>query len=110
MRLGTRTLYSLQPHSGGAHGAPAREPPLRLCAPAAKAERGDRGTAAWRREQPAASVYGDRADLWSSNLRFGWLQQSNTGLFLVYNDSHPLEDISQQTPSAGGSAPTAVSS
>ena len=35
--------------------------------------------------------YNDRADLWSSNLRLGWLQRSNTGLFIVYNDSHPLD-------------------
>jgi hypothetical protein len=35
--------------------------------------------------------YNDRAHLWSSNLRVGWLQQSNTGLFIVYNDSHPLD-------------------
>ena len=25
------------------------------------------------------------ADTWSANLRFGWLQQANTGLFVVYN-------------------------
>jgi len=36
--------------------------------------------------------YNDRADLWSMNLRLGWIQQSNTGLFVVYNDSHPLDD------------------
>ena len=26
------------------------------------------------------------SDLWSSNVRFGWLQQANSGLFLVYNE------------------------
>ena len=31
--------------------------------------------------------YNDRADLWSSNVRFGWLNQANTGLFVVYNDT-----------------------
>ena len=36
--------------------------------------------------------YNDRADAWTSNFRFGWLQQANTGVFLVYTDSHDLED------------------
>jgi hypothetical protein len=31
--------------------------------------------------------YNDRAGIWSSNLRFGWLQAANTGLFVVYNDT-----------------------
>lgn len=34
--------------------------------------------------------YNDRADLWSSNLRFGLLSDANTGLFVVYNDIQPL--------------------
>jgi len=34
--------------------------------------------------------YNDRADLWGTNLRFGWLQSANTGLFVVYDD---LRDI-----------------
>lgn len=36
--------------------------------------------------------YNDAADLWSANLRFGWLQRANTGLFIVYNDTQPLDD------------------
>ena len=32
------------------------------------------------------------ANLWSTNLRFGWLQQANTGLFVVYTDLHTLID------------------
>ncbi|HVL66937.1 MAG TPA: DUF5916 domain-containing protein, partial [Vicinamibacterales bacterium] len=36
--------------------------------------------------------YNDAADLWSANVRFGWLQQANTGLFIVYNDTQPLDD------------------
>jgi hypothetical protein len=36
--------------------------------------------------------YNDRAGLWSTNLRFGWIQQANTGLFVVYTDRHPLDD------------------
>ena len=35
--------------------------------------------------------YNDRADLWSTNFRFGWLQQANTGLFVVYNNSNSFE-------------------
>ncbi len=30
--------------------------------------------------------YNDRDDLWSANLRFGWLQTANIGLFVVYNE------------------------
>jgi hypothetical protein len=37
--------------------------------------------------------YNDRADLWSANLRFGWLQAANTGLFLVYTDTRGLYDL-----------------
>lgn len=36
--------------------------------------------------------YNDRADIWSTNLRFGWLQASNTGLFVVLNDTVDLAD------------------
>jgi hypothetical protein len=36
--------------------------------------------------------YNDRADVWTSNFRFGWLQQANTGVFLVYTDSHDLDE------------------
>ncbi|MBA3886563.1 MAG: hypothetical protein H0X67_12660 [Acidobacteria bacterium] len=35
----------------------------------------------------------DRADVWSMNLRFGWLQAANTGLFIVYNDTRGLYDL-----------------
>ena len=37
--------------------------------------------------------YNDRADLWSMNLRFGWLQAANTGLFVVYTDNRGLYDL-----------------
>jgi hypothetical protein len=30
--------------------------------------------------------YNDGDDLWSTNLRFGWLQTANIGLFVVYNE------------------------
>ena len=42
--------------------------------------------------------YNDRADLWSSNVRFGWLNQANTGLFVVYNDTQGLEDSTLMRP------------
>ena len=31
--------------------------------------------------------YNSVTSQWSSNIRFGWLQQANTGLFLVYNET-----------------------
>ena len=37
--------------------------------------------------------YNDRADLWSMNVRFGWLQAANTGLFIVYTDTHGLYEL-----------------
>ena len=43
--------------------------------------------------------YNDRADLWSMNLRFGWLQAANTGLFVVYTDTRGLYDL-YPTPAA----------
>ena len=40
--------------------------------------------------------YNDRSEIWSTNLRFGWLQSSNTGLFVVYNDTQDLDDLPEQ--------------
>ncbi len=37
--------------------------------------------------------YNDDADLWSSNVRFSWLNTGGTGLFLVYNDTEGLGDV-----------------
>ena len=37
--------------------------------------------------------YNDSADLWSVNMRFGWLQDANTGLFLVYNETEGIGDF-----------------
>ncbi|MDQ3168704.1 MAG: carbohydrate binding family 9 domain-containing protein [Acidobacteriota bacterium] len=37
--------------------------------------------------------YNDSARLWSTNVRFAWLQNANTGLFLVYNDTQLTDDI-----------------
>jgi hypothetical protein len=39
--------------------------------------------------------YNSQVRLWSTNLRFGWLQDANTGLFLVYNDT---QDYSGRDP------------
>ena len=35
--------------------------------------------------------FNDVLDKWSINLRLGWIQQSNTGLFLVYNENRGLD-------------------
>jgi hypothetical protein len=35
--------------------------------------------------------YNDAAELWAVNLRFGWLQDANTGLFLVYNETEGID-------------------
>ncbi len=37
--------------------------------------------------------YNDSDELWSVNLRFGWLQDANTGLFLVYNETEGLGEF-----------------
>ena len=43
--------------------------------------------------------HNDSADLWSVNFRVGWLQDANTGLFLVYNET---EGIGSAVPSGAG--------
>lgn len=43
--------------------------------------------------------YNDSADLWSVSFRFGWLQDANTGLFIVYNETEGLRDF---IPSGAG--------
>ena len=43
--------------------------------------------------------YNDSDRLWSVNFRFGWLQDANTGLFLVYNET---EGIDQYIPTGAG--------
>jgi hypothetical protein len=42
--------------------------------------------------------YNDRADVWAVNLRLGWLQAANTGLFIVYNDTRGLYDFEPRRP------------
>ena len=34
--------------------------------------------------------YNDRIDNWSTNLRLGWLQTANAGLFVVYNENREV--------------------
>lgn len=37
--------------------------------------------------------YNDNAEIWSANLRFGWLQAANTGLFIVFNEISDTEEL-----------------
>jgi hypothetical protein len=41
--------------------------------------------------------YNSQTSLWSTNLRFGWLQDANTGLFVVFNDTQDYSDRDAQT-------------
>jgi len=41
--------------------------------------------------------YNNSDDIWSTNLRFGWLQTANTGLFVVYRDTRAEESGSFDT-------------
>jgi hypothetical protein len=35
--------------------------------------------------------FNDVLDKWSFNIRLGWLQQANTGLFLVFNENRGID-------------------
>ena len=37
--------------------------------------------------------HNDSAEIWSVNFRIGWLQDANTGLFLVYNETEGIGDV-----------------
>ena len=41
--------------------------------------------------------YNDTADIWSMNVRLGWLQAANTGLFVVFNDVSDIDGFLSQT-------------
>ena len=41
--------------------------------------------------------YNSVRDLWSSNFRFGWLKQANSGLFLVYNDVYGINGVKNRS-------------
>ena len=44
---------------------------------------------------PQALVqYSNQIDTWSANVRFGWLNTAGTGLFIVYNETQGIEDLS----------------
>ena len=43
--------------------------------------------------------FNDRADLRSTNLRLGWLQSANTGLFVVYTETNGWDDADPLLPS-----------
>ena len=36
--------------------------------------------------------YNDAADVWATNLRFGWRKSANTGLYIIYSDTRGLFD------------------
>ncbi len=38
--------------------------------------------------------YSNQIDTWSANVRFGWLNTAGTGLFIVYNETQGIEDLS----------------
>jgi hypothetical protein len=42
--------------------------------------------------------YNDAADVWSTNLRFGWLQAAGTGLFVVLNQADGFGDALDPDP------------
>jgi hypothetical protein len=42
--------------------------------------------------------YSDQADVWSTNIRFGWLNQAGTGLFVVYNQANGFDALESDTP------------
>lgn len=43
--------------------------------------------------------FNDRADLRSTNLRLGWLQSANTGLFVVYTETNGWDEADPTLPS-----------
>ena len=50
----------------------------------------------------ALAQYNDRFDIWSTNLRLGWLRDANTGLFVVYNENQGIGDDDDPLPSRRG--------
>ncbi len=42
--------------------------------------------------------YNDRADIWATNLRFGWLTRASAGLYLVYNEVRDIEGAGTGIP------------
>lgn len=50
----------------------------------------------------ALGQYNDQSEQWSMNVRFGWLQQANTGLFVVYNSINRLDSLTMNDESFPG--------
>jgi hypothetical protein len=48
--------------------------------------------------------WNDRLNIWSTNLRLGWLRDANTGLFVVYNENRGIGDDDAPDPLLRGSA------
>ncbi|MEX2466383.1 MAG: DUF5916 domain-containing protein [Gemmatimonadota bacterium] len=42
--------------------------------------------------------YTDRADIWSTNVRFGWLDDAGSGLFIVFNQANGFDSLARETP------------
>jgi hypothetical protein len=42
--------------------------------------------------------YSDLADAWSTNVRFGWLDDAGSGLFVVYNQANGFDSLERDTP------------
>lgn len=42
--------------------------------------------------------YADRADIWSTNVRFSWLDDAGSGLFVVFNQANGFDTLSRDTP------------
>ena len=42
--------------------------------------------------------YSDQLDAWSTNVRFGWLDDAGTGLFIVYNEANGFDTLARDTP------------
>lgn len=42
--------------------------------------------------------YSDLADAWSTNVRFGWLDDAGSGLFVVFNQANGFDTLARGTP------------
>jgi hypothetical protein len=42
--------------------------------------------------------YSDRSDIWSSNIRFSWLDDAGSGLFVVFNQANGFDTLERDTP------------
>ena len=42
--------------------------------------------------------YADRVDIWSTNVRFSWLDDAGSGLFVVFNQANGFDTLSADEP------------